>query len=135
MTQTEFEQRVKKSVTAEEYAEIEKIYMSCPLDKDEFCMSWKNKKDLIVDSLYDELESKDNKIKKLNDEIFNLNFEKSQIVGTLVDLAYETGSYNVRDYAVSLSSRKDYLVAKLNKKFTLWSDEIDWVKEILENIN
>lgn len=41
MTQHEFETRVKVSVSTEEFKAIEKVYMECDLDKDEFCKVWK----------------------------------------------------------------------------------------------
>ena len=37
MTQKEFEERTGKSVLAETYDVIEKMYMNTELDKDEFC--------------------------------------------------------------------------------------------------
>ena len=40
MKQSEFETRVHMNVTAEEYSHIEEVYMSCDLDKDEFCKQW-----------------------------------------------------------------------------------------------
>lgn len=40
MTQQEFTQRVEISVSPEEYAAIETVYMNSDLDKDEFCKLW-----------------------------------------------------------------------------------------------
>lgn len=44
MTKEEFEQRTDTSVTAEDYAEIEQIYLDARhMGKDEFCSNWKTK--------------------------------------------------------------------------------------------
>lgn len=40
MLQREFEERTKVKVSAEEFAKIHDFYMSCELDKDEFCKMW-----------------------------------------------------------------------------------------------
>ena len=40
MTQKEFEERTGKPVTAEVYANIEKVYMNTNLDKDAFCNAY-----------------------------------------------------------------------------------------------
>lgn len=45
MLQKEFEALTGKKVTAEEYAEIEKVYMAASgMDKQEFCAAWNEKK-------------------------------------------------------------------------------------------
>lgn len=43
MLQKEFEERVGINVSYEEYLSIEKKYMECDLDKDEFCAQWVKK--------------------------------------------------------------------------------------------
>lgn len=44
MTKQELEERIGASVTAEEYAGIEQIYLNASdMDKDEFCSNWKTK--------------------------------------------------------------------------------------------
>ncbi|MBQ8969201.1 MAG: hypothetical protein IJ064_05675 [Bacteroidaceae bacterium] len=40
MNKSEFENRVQMSVTANEYAAIEEVYMNSDLDKDDFCKMW-----------------------------------------------------------------------------------------------
>lgn len=40
MTQQEFENRVKMTVSASEFEAINEVYMNCDLDKDEFCKGW-----------------------------------------------------------------------------------------------
>ena len=37
MTQKEFEERTKRTVKAEDYLIIERLYMATNMDKDEFC--------------------------------------------------------------------------------------------------
>lgn len=41
MTQQEFQKRVGMSVSADEFAAINTVYMASDVDKDEFCMYWK----------------------------------------------------------------------------------------------
>ena len=40
MNKSEFEKRVSMSVSVEEYASIEEVYMNSDLDKDDFCKMW-----------------------------------------------------------------------------------------------
>lgn len=42
MMMSEFIERVGFEPTAAEYAEIEREYMGCDIDKDKFCKEWKN---------------------------------------------------------------------------------------------
>lgn len=54
MTKQEFEERTGASVTAEEYAEIEQIYLNARfMGKDEFCSNWNTKtgRRAIMDAL------------------------------------------------------------------------------------
>lgn len=54
MTKQEFEERTGASVTAEEYAEIEQIYLNARfMEKDEFCSNWNTKtgRRAIMDAL------------------------------------------------------------------------------------
>ena len=41
MMMSEFNERVRYEPTAEEYQEIEREYMGCDVDKDQFCKEWK----------------------------------------------------------------------------------------------
>lgn len=45
MLQSEFEERTGMVITPEEYYEVEKVYTSITMDKDEFCHLWKKCKD------------------------------------------------------------------------------------------
>ena len=62
MLQSEFFERTKVSLTNEDYAEVEHIYTSVQMDKDEFCKLWlKNRDNKIIAELM-------NTIKKLEDD-------------------------------------------------------------------
>ena len=62
MMQSEFYERTKVNLTGEEYAEVEDIYNSVQMDKDEFCKLWlKNRDNKIIAELM-------NTIKKLEDD-------------------------------------------------------------------
>lgn len=66
MQQVEFEALTGKKVSAEEYAEIEKVYMAVDgMDKQEFCAAWKaGKLCYIVDELVKQVEG----LRKWRDE-------------------------------------------------------------------
>ena len=54
MLKSEFEERTKKILTQEEYEEVEDMYLSVTIDKDEFCKQWLALKDnKLVKELYE----------------------------------------------------------------------------------
>ena len=62
MLQSEFVDRTKVSLTGEQYKEVEHIYNSVEMDKDEFCTLWlKNRDNKIIVELM-------NTVKKLEDD-------------------------------------------------------------------
>lgn len=138
MLKKEFEVISKTSVTEEEYDRINAIYMDIQLDKIEFCKSWNGNRDVIIDLMHVELCSTDRKLieerNNLKNALSNIAKEKDEILSNLIDFAEKTSSMEIRDYAVSISSQKQYIVAKLNKDYELWKDELEWVLEMLQEI-
>lgn len=54
MTQKEFEERIGREVSTEEYAYADSLYMNCDMDKDKFCNEYKQvKHSVLVHELVD----------------------------------------------------------------------------------
>lgn len=59
MLQSEFFERTKVTLTAEQYGEVENIYNRLKMDKDEFCQLWlKNRDNKIIAELMDHILAK-----------------------------------------------------------------------------
>lgn len=74
MLQSEFFDRTKVNLTGEQYNEVEHIYESVQMDKDEFCKLWlKNRDNKIIAELM-------STVKKLEDDCQALKADNKQLV-------------------------------------------------------
>ena len=63
MLQSEFFERTKVTLTAEQYGEVENIYNRLKMDKDEFCQLWlKNRDNKIIAELMDHVLATEKKL-------------------------------------------------------------------------
>lgn len=63
MLQSEFFERTKVTLTAEQYGEVENIYNRLKMDKDEFCRLWlKNRDNKIIAELMDHILATEKKL-------------------------------------------------------------------------
>lgn len=63
MLQSEFFDRTKVTLTAEQYGEVENIYNRLKMDKDEFCQLWlKNRDNKIIAELMDHILATEKKL-------------------------------------------------------------------------
>jgi hypothetical protein len=63
MLQSEFFERTKVTLTAEQYGEVENIYNRLKMDKDEFCQLWlKNRDNKIIAELMDHILATEKKL-------------------------------------------------------------------------
>lgn len=74
MLQSEFFERTKVSLTGEEYNEVEQIYESCQMDKDEFCKLWlNNRENKIIAELMVTIKKLENDCQELKSKNKNLS--------------------------------------------------------------
>ena len=114
MLHTEFYERTKVHLTADQYAEVEKIYNACEMDKDLFCRVWLEIKDNeLVYRLCSELTAKVDKL-----ELENSDFQKDQ--KELVSEIEKLKSYHEKD----LLKQSNIFNSRLN----------DFGRKIVENL-
>lgn len=128
MLQTEFEKLTGKTVTEELYAEIEKVYMACNLDKVAFCEDWKQRKLENSDIVWDLAGRYENVMKAFAASRKQLD----NIAVFLIEQAHKYSSVECRDKAISMVGKKDFLAYKLEHEMKLWDDERVMMIEILK---
>lgn len=133
MLQKEFEALTGKKVTAEEYAEIEKVYMAIDnMDKEEFCAAWNEQKfGYIVDELVkrvQELTKWRDHWKKQMDEAE----ERARAAAfVLLNGANEHNDEDMKEAAIDLVGMKMAVCIDMKEGFKLSETERDY---ILENL-
>lgn len=126
MTQKEFEERIGRDVTGDEFERANDIYMmSGELDKDRFCADYKKHKDSeIIKALYD-------KADEYGDRLHVLNSEREETIDLLINMADEYGDSTIRQQVYKMIGEREYLRRKINKGYELWKDEREALNEIL----
>lgn len=147
MLQSEFEERVGFTVTADCYHEfIEPEYNISKLEKDEWCKKWKKdqgiqrayswmakrierleKQCTILNETLDKNEVNATEIKRLKDEaqvnadtLAARNKQISDLCAFLIEQSQTLGTMELRNKAIQLMGAKDYLRYKLVHDMPLW---------------
>lgn len=147
MLQSEFEERVGFTVTADCYHEfIEPEYNISKLEKDEWCKKWKKdqgiqrayswmakrierleKQCTILNETLDKNEVNATEIKRLKDEaqvnadtLAARNKQISDLCAFLIEQSQTLGTMELRNKAIQLMGAKDYLRYKLIHDMPLW---------------
>lgn len=120
MTQKEFEERIGSSVTAEVYANIEKVYMNTNLDKDAFCNAYKKAPQVLSD-----LERQTVLVRELFEE-------RRMMANFLIEQAEKWSASDLRDKAISMIGEKEYLRRKIERGFNLWEVDKEMLMELLK---
>ena len=129
MLQKEFEALTGKKVTADEYAEIEKVYMAIGnMDKNEFCTAW-NEQDSgyimgeLVKSVQQLTKWRDHWKQQLDEAE-----EKAENAATvMLNVAYEHNDDEIKREAISLVGIKTAVRIDLENGFNLCDAERDYL--------
>lgn len=136
MMQKEFEERTGMSLTAEEYAKVEKLYMAAGnIDKDTFCEEYKkvaNSK--LVEELQTSLRIAEGKVKSARMQLEAAEKRESELGTFLMEQAQILGSSKLRQKAIDLLGAKEYMLRKLKSGTPLWDDDREILIETLNNI-
>lgn len=126
MTQKEFEERIGRDVTGDEFEVANDLYMmSGELDKDRFCADYKKHKDSeIIKALYDKADAQ-------SDRLHVLNSEREETIELLINMADEYSDSTIRQQVYKMIGEREYLRRKINKGYELWKDEREALNEIL----
>ena len=133
MQQKEFEALTGKTVTAEEYADIERVYMAVDgMDKQEFCAAWNEQKfGYIVDELVKQVED----LRKWRDhwkEQMDEAEEKAEAAARmLLKKAEMYGDGDLKTAAIDLVGLEQVVLIDVEEGYKLSNVECDY---ILENL-
>lgn len=134
MLQKEFEALTGKKVTAEEYADIEKVYMAVDnMDKEEFCAAWNEQKfgyivGELVKSVQELTKWRDHWKKRLDDAE-----ERARAAAfELLKGANEHNDEDLKEAAIDLVGMKEAVSIDLKEEFKLSEAERDYLLEYLQ---
>jgi hypothetical protein len=133
MLQKEFEALTGKKVTAEEYAEIEKVYMAIDnMDKEEFCAAWNEQKfgyivGELVKSVQELTKWRDHWKKKLDEA----EERARDAAFVLLNGANEHNDEDMKEEAIALVGMKEAVCIDVKEGFKLSEAERDY---LLENL-
>lgn len=134
MLQKEFEALTGKKVTAEEYAEIEKVYMAIDnMDKEEFCAAWNEQKfGYIVDELVKSVQG----LTKWRDywkaQMDEAEEKAEDAAFVLLNGANENNDEDMKEAAIALVGMKTAVRIDLENGFKLSEAERDYLLEDLK---
>ena len=133
MTQKEFEIRTGLTVSADEYAGIEAVYMAAgEMDKDVFCAEWKKigGSRLVMD-LFGEVMRQRGEIERLKGD----EQESRKLLGEAAEYRIEKSSERddngMRRQACRLIGEREVVMYKLNYDQMLCDEDIVWIREQL----
>ena len=134
MTKQEFEERTGLRTDAEEYAEIEKMYMAAgEMDKDEFCRCWRQTgKNPLTRILSRQAEILKGQLKERDKELEDVEEKKMDLVKFLLGKAQ---AYNhdtdFRREAVRLIGELDVVTLKLREGYELCPEDREFLLSAL----
>ena len=129
MNRQEFEQRTGLKVTAEEYAEVEKIYMAAgEMDKETFCASWKAcGSDPLVKELADQSRGWEESCGEYEDQMADMEEERVELAKFLLGKSCAYNDSDFRREAIKLVGESKAVAMKINLNLPLWDED----KEII----
>lgn len=133
MTQKEFEIRTGLTVSADEYAGIEAVYMAAgEMDKDVFCAEWKKigGSRLVMD-LFGEVMRQRGEIERLKGDEQESRKLLGEAAEYLIEKSSERDDIGMRREACRLIGEREVVMYKLNYDQTLCDEDLVWIKEQL----
>lgn len=133
MTQKEFEIRTGLTVSADEYAGIEAVYMAAgELDKDVFCAEWKKiGGSRLVMELFGEVMRQRGEIERLKGDEQESRKLLSEAAEYLIEKSSERDDNGMRRQACRLIGEREVVMYKLNYDQMLCDEDIVWIREQL----
>lgn len=138
MTQPEFEQRTGLKPTAEEFANIHKMYMACAtIDKDDFCKEFKKfGASKLVNQLWDAATARGEAYNSVFDEYMAY---KDKICRENLEMAKfllgKAATYNDTDFeneALRLVSKGTAILIKAKYGYPMSNEDLDYIAKNLK---
>ena len=139
MTQKEFEDRTKLSVTADEFDAIDDMYMACGdnIDKDKFCSLYMTKEGrlTLMAEMAKQRKKADEALRLAKNDIRQaeedmLKFQ-SGLADWLTEQAEKWAATDLRDKAIQILGAREYLRRKIKRGFNLWDVDKELLTELL----
>lgn len=131
MTQQEFEKLTSMTVTAEEYSQIEKVYMAdVNIDKRKFCEMWKNTPEpaqnymIKVVNGYEKSSQKLSVVTNDRNSLLDIMFERAQVMADPV----------LRAECIKHMGAKEYIMKLMSSEHKIWEADKELIAEIMANI-
>lgn len=133
MTQKEFENRTGLTVSADEYAGIEAVYMAAgEMDKDVFCAEWKKiGGSRLVMELFGEVMRQRGEIERLKGDEQESRKLLGEAAEYLIEKSSERDDNGMRRQACRLIGEREVVMYKLNYDQTLCDEDLVWIREQL----
>lgn len=133
MTQKEFEIRTGLTVSADEYAGIEAVYMAAgEIDKDVFCAEWKKiGGSRLVMELFGEVMRQRGEIERLKGDEQESRKLLGEAAEYLIEKSSERDDIGMRRQACRLIGEREVVMYKLNYDQTLCDEDLVWIREQL----
>lgn len=133
MTQKEFEIRTGLTVSADEYAGIEAVYMAAgEMDKDVFCAEWKKiGGSRLVMELFGEVIRQRGEIERLKGDEQESRKLLGEAAEYLIEKSSERDDKGMRRQACRLIGEREVVMYKLNYDQMLCNEDIVWIREQL----
>lgn len=141
MTQKEFEDRTKRTITAEDFYLVQNLYMAAgEVDKDEFCKEMRAM--CAYDAANDQIElhrtlkevgrhvgAKDAELNLLKRR---MKSKHEELAGFLLGKACAYEDTDLYKEAVRLIGQREVTLMKLNMDLPLWDEDKQFIKSSLE---
>lgn len=133
MTQKEFEIRTGLTVSADEYAGIEAVYMAAgEMDKDVFCAEWKKiGGSRLVMELFGEVMRQRGEIERLKGDEQESRKLLGEAAEYLIEKSSERDDNGMRRQACRLIGEREVVMYKLNYDQALCDEDLVWIREQL----
>lgn len=136
MTQKEFEERTGLKTDAEEYADIERMYMVAgDMDKDEFCRRWRQTgKNPLTISLANTATELNKLLDKRHHELSDMRANDIELAKFLLGKAHAYEDSDFRREAVRLIGEREVVRMTMEEGYPLWDEDRKWILTIMEDI-
>ena len=136
MTQKEFEERTKRTVKAEDYFIIERLYMATNMDKDEFCKELQEMNNSIRPGIQQSLREISNRLGALEAQNATLKISMrkrdNDLADFLIGKAHAYDDTDFRNQAVKLVGEVEVVKRTIELGLPLWDEDRKCVLSIID---
>lgn len=136
MTQKEFEERTKRTVKAEDYFIIERLYMATNMDKDEFCKEFQEMNNSIRPGIRQSLREISNRLGTLEAQNATLKISMrkrdNDLADFLIGKAYAYDDTDFRNQAVKLVGEVEVVKRTIELGLPLWDEDRKCILSIID---